>query len=244
MKFINKILPYSLSIGLVALAFTTTGFTALGATNAGGEVIAQASPNNSCPPDNPDDPSCPSNVPNNTNTNSGGNTGAGNTGSDPCVNNAEPPSYCANTTSQNGNGNSSVNSSDGQNSSGSGVNKTNTGLCKGIPGTTEINYTCIPNGDRLANCSSSSLSLSCITSLGGAINLIIRIGLMFAGIIAVIFIMLGGYQLLISRGDPNGYKKGRTTITQAAIGLIIVLLAYVIVQFITSLVGPNGLKIG
>jgi hypothetical protein len=221
MKFIKQILPYSLSIGLVALAFTTTGFTALGASNVGGEVIAQASPNNSCPPDNPDDPACQPNVPNNSNPNSGGNTS---TGGDTQTN-------------------TSNNSGSTQSSTGNGVNKTNSGLsCPA--GTTEINYTCIPNGDRLANCSSNSLSLSCITSLGGAINLVIRIGLMFAGIIAVIFIMLGGYQLLISRGDPNGYKKGRTTITQAAIGLIIVLLAYVIVQFITSLVGPNGLKIG
>ncbi len=219
MTFIKKILPYSLSIGLVALAFTTTGFTALGAANVGGEVIAQASPNNSCPPDNPDDPACQPNVPDNTNPNSSSNTGNGNQ------------------TSPSGNSGST------QPTTGNGVNKTNSGLACPT-GTTEINYTCIPNGDRLTNCSSNSLSLSCITSLGGAINLIIRIGLMFAGIIAVIFIMLGGYQLLLSRGDPNGYKKGRTTIVQAAIGLIIVLLAYVIVQFITSLVGPNGLKIG
>lgn len=221
MKFIKQILPYSLSIGLVALAFTTTGFSAMGATNEGVVILAQSSPNDSCPPDNPDDPACQPTVPNNTNPNSGGNTG---TGGDSQTN-------------------TSNNSGGTQSSTGNGVNRTNSGLACPA-GTTEINYTCIPNGDRLTNCSSSSLSLSCINSLSGAISFIIRVGLMFAGIIAVIFIMLGGYQLLISGGDPNGYKKGKTTITQAAIGLIIVLLAYVIVQFITSLVGPNGFKLG
>lgn len=141
----------------------------------------------------------------------GGNTGTGNTGT--------------------GGGNTG--------GGGNPSNRTNTLNCP--EGTQEVNYTCIPFADRITNCSSDNLSLRCIQTVGGAIKFVIRIGLIFAGVVAVIMMMVGGYQMLLSRGDPTGFKKGRSTVTQAIIGLLVVMLAYVIVQFITNLTNSNGL---
>ncbi len=52
-----------------------------------------------------------------------------------------------------------------------------------------------------------------------------------SGLIAVIFIVIGGVQYMISSGDPGKIKKAKDTILYAIIGLIICVLAFAIVNF-------------
>ena len=49
------------------------------------------------------------------------------------------------------------------------------------------------------------------------------------GLIAVLFIIIGGFQYITSRGDEELAAAGKKTLTNAIIGLVIVILAYVIV---------------
>ena len=58
---------------------------------------------------------------------------------------------------------------------------------------------------------------------------------MIVGILAVIMIIYGGVMMMISMGDPGRNKKARDTILYGIIGLIIVLLAYAIVNFILNI---------
>lgn len=51
------------------------------------------------------------------------------------------------------------------------------------------------------------------------------------GIIAVIMIIVGGAKYVTSGGDSNGIQSAKNTIMYALIGIVIVALAQVIVQF-------------
>lgn len=53
-----------------------------------------------------------------------------------------------------------------------------------------------------------------------------------AGLVAVIFIIIGGFNYMTSAGDPGKTKKAKDTILYAVIGLIICVLAFAIVNFV------------
>jgi hypothetical protein len=61
------------------------------------------------------------------------------------------------------------------------------------------------------------------------------LSLVFAiiGAIAVGFVVYGGVQYTLSGGDPAGTKKAKDTILNAIIGLVITLVAFGIVNFVT-----------
>lgn len=63
-------------------------------------------------------------------------------------------------------------------------------------------------------------------------RLIINWALYLAAIIAVIFIIYGGFLYITSGGDTGQAGKGRTTLVNALIGLTIVVLSYLIVQIV------------
>lgn len=78
-------------------------------------------------------------------------------------------------------------------------------------------------------------------SLPELIANVIRLMLLFAGAIAVVFVIIGGYQYLTSGGNEETAEKGKKTLINAIIGVIVVVLAYVIINVIVNLVsGYNG----
>ena len=60
----------------------------------------------------------------------------------------------------------------------------------------------------------------------------------FAAVIAVIYIIIGGYHYVTAYGNPETAEKGKQTLTWAIIGLVIVILAFVIVQFVWNAISP------
>ena len=64
----------------------------------------------------------------------------------------------------------------------------------------------------------------------GILNVVISI----AGIIAVIFVIVGGVQYMTSSGDPSKTKKAKDTILYSVIGLIVCALAFAIVNFVLA----------
>jgi len=60
------------------------------------------------------------------------------------------------------------------------------------------------------------------------------------GIVAVFVIILGGFNMMISSGDPGKVKKGKDTILWGIIGLIVTILAYAIVNFVLGQLGLNA----
>jgi hypothetical protein len=63
---------------------------------------------------------------------------------------------------------------------------------------------------------------------------ILKLAMIAVGYIAAFFILYGGFQFLTSRGSPDSNAKARKTILDAAIGLVISLVAVGIVGFIAG----------
>jgi hypothetical protein len=79
-----------------------------------------------------------------------------------------------------------------------------------------------------------------LTGPGGLIAMVIKILLLIAGAIAVLFVVYGGYQYLTSAGNAEAAEKGKNTVVNALIGIIIIILAYVIINVIVNMVSGNG----
>lgn len=71
--------------------------------------------------------------------------------------------------------------------------------------------------------------------LEGVINTLINVLLSVAGTLAVLFLIIGGYQYITSLGNPEQISKAKSSITYSIIGLIIVILSYVIVKFVFNI---------
>jgi type IV secretory pathway VirB2 component (pilin) len=55
-------------------------------------------------------------------------------------------------------------------------------------------------------------------------------------IVCVIFMIIGGYQMITASGDPKQFEKGRNALLYAAIGFVVILLADNIVNWIKSII--------
>lgn len=71
-------------------------------------------------------------------------------------------------------------------------------------------------------------------SVAGIAVKIIRVLLYFAAIVAVIMIIIGGYYVMTAGGNATQATEGRKTLTNAIIGLAIIILAYIIVQAVIN----------
>ena len=70
--------------------------------------------------------------------------------------------------------------------------------------------------------------------LPGIVINIINAIITVLGIVAVIFIIIGGVQYMTSTGDAPKVKKARDTILYAVIGLAVCVLAFIIVNFVIN----------
>ncbi len=66
---------------------------------------------------------------------------------------------------------------------------------------------------------------------------IVKVALGFLGLLAVIFIMYGGFTWMLAGGNQDKVAKGRKILINAVIGLVIILSAYAIASFIFSELG-------
>jgi len=58
----------------------------------------------------------------------------------------------------------------------------------------------------------------------------------FAALVAVILIIVSGYMFITSSGDPDKVDKAGKTLSGAIIGLIIVFVARILVEFVIGVV--------
>jgi|SRR3989344_9253028 len=79
-----------------------------------------------------------------------------------------------------------------------------------------------------------------LTGPGGLIYRIISLLLLVAGAIAVLFVIVGGYQYITAAGNEENAEKGRKTLVNAIIGVVIIVLAYVIINVIVNTVSGSG----
>lgn len=66
---------------------------------------------------------------------------------------------------------------------------------------------------------------------------IVNAALGFVGLLAGIFLIYGGVQYVLSRGDERAAEKAKSTILYAVIGLIVIGLSAAIVNFVVGTFG-------
>jgi len=63
-----------------------------------------------------------------------------------------------------------------------------------------------------------------------------------AGILILIYFLIGGIELMTSAGDPKKVQSARDKITGALIGFVIIFVAYWIVQLVSLFLGVGALR--
>ena len=71
-------------------------------------------------------------------------------------------------------------------------------------------------------------------SLMSNVNMLINVFTSVMGFLAVVMIIYGGFMLLTAQGDPARIKRGKDVVLYSVIGLILVMLAYAIVNFVMT----------
>ena len=81
--------------------------------------------------------------------------------------------------------------------------------------------------------SAGGTPLNFLSSPGGIISYILNYIIPIAGLILLIFLIIGGFKFMTSAGDPKAAQSAKGTITTALVGFIIIFLAY----WITKIAG-------
>ena len=63
---------------------------------------------------------------------------------------------------------------------------------------------------------------------------IIQILLAIAGLIAVVFLIVGGFRYITAGGNEESAESGKKTIINAIIGVVVIILSFVIVRVISN----------
>ena len=84
-----------------------------------------------------------------------------------------------------------------------------------------------------AACSGASAGVGCFAGK------LVQIGLAVVFAIAVIYLVIGGFRYIISQGNEEGVEKAKGTITNALIGLVIVVLAWIILTVVINLLNTG-----
>lgn len=79
-----------------------------------------------------------------------------------------------------------------------------------------------------------------LTGPGGLIYRIISLLLFVAGGLAVLFVIIGGYQYITAAGNEEQSEKGKKTLVNAIIGVVVIVLAWVIINVVVNTISGSG----
>lgn len=77
------------------------------------------------------------------------------------------------------------------------------------------------------------------STASGLIMQIINVALAVAGLIAVLFLIIGGFRYITSAGNEETAENAKKIITNAIIGVVIIILSFVIVRVISNALVSN-----
>ena len=76
-----------------------------------------------------------------------------------------------------------------------------------------------------------------ITNLGDLVNKMMEFLIPIAGILLFFIIIWGGYDILLSRGEPEKLDAGKQKITAGVIGMVLLVMSYLIAKTIGFIFG-------
>lgn len=81
-------------------------------------------------------------------------------------------------------------------------------------------------------------------TIGSLVTVVTSNAFILAGLIAFIFIIMGGFAIIMGAGsgDPKQMEQGRKTLTMAVAGLLIIVFSFWIVQLLGLLLGVDPLS--
>ncbi len=74
-------------------------------------------------------------------------------------------------------------------------------------------------------------------SIGNIISELLKYLFPLAGLLVLLYLLLGGFQLMTSAGDPKKTQEAKGKITNALVGFIIVFISYWLVQIVGIILG-------
>lgn len=95
----------------------------------------------------------------------------------------------------------------------------------------------LADGININTCPGGNFSPLCLgaSDLGKVITNAINFLFVVAALLALVFLVIGGVKWLTSQGEKEGVGKARETIVAAIVGLVIIFLSYLIVNFVLNL---------
>lgn len=83
----------------------------------------------------------------------------------------------------------------------------------------------------------AGVDTSCVDGVKQLITNVTNMVFTAVGIVAVIFIIIGGIRLATSAGNPSGQQSAKKTITNAILGLVVAIFAAAIGNLVLSSLG-------
>jgi len=68
----------------------------------------------------------------------------------------------------------------------------------------------------------------------GFVQKFYSVGLAFIGMVALLFIIIGGYSIMTSKGDPGKLQKGKSYIIYSIAGVLLAIFGFVFIQVVTG----------
>lgn len=78
------------------------------------------------------------------------------------------------------------------------------------------------------------------TNLGEILANVIEALLLFAGAVAVLFLIIGGFRYVVSTGNEQQVDAAKKTILYAVLGLIVIFIAFVLTRLIQDYLGVKS----
>ena len=82
-------------------------------------------------------------------------------------------------------------------------------------------------------------NLTGFTNLGQLVRVLLFLAFFVAGIAFLFNLVIGGLQWITAGGDPKNVQSARTRITNAAVGLVIVVAAFAVTLIVGAVFGLN-----
>jgi len=101
-------------------------------------------------------------------------------------------------------------------------------LCGGDQNLVFQNGVCLPKDLK---CTTGFCGVSTLSDL---LLLVIKTLLFFSGLVAVVMVIIGGYWYMAAGGNEEQAEKGKNTIINFVLGLIIIIMGYTIVTIVTN----------
>lgn len=79
-----------------------------------------------------------------------------------------------------------------------------------------------------------------LTSLSEALQLLVVPAFGIASVAVTIYFLIGSIKFITSSGDKEKIASARNTITHAFIGLLLLVMTFILIQFISTTLGLQG----